>query len=105
GNPVVLEQIMSAKLADYIAMDVKGPLSRYTKYCGATVDPAAIARSIALLIKGNLDYEFRTTVVPALHAAVDWPALGQALTGGRQLYLQAFRAMTPVLRPQLATLG
>jgi len=100
GRPDRLRQLLAEALVDYVAMDVKGPLARYAKYCGGAVSRKPIAESIRLLKEGNVDYEFRTTVVPALHRAQDFEALGQSLGGGRRLVLQPFRPGN-VLSPDL----
>ena len=58
-------------LIDYIAMDVKGPLSSYERWCGTDVDKERIRESIDFILEGRVDYEFRMTVVPFLHHEQD----------------------------------
>ena len=62
----VLYRIIAEKIADYIAMDVKTSLSRYSLACGVGVDASNIVRSIESIKKSNIEHEFRTTCVPLL---------------------------------------
>lgn len=100
GNPAMLQQILNADLVDYVAMDVKGPLDHYERYCGKRIHPFVVKASIALIVQSGVDHEFRTTVVPALHEPSDFAAVGQLVAGGRRLILQAFRP-DYALRPKL----
>ena len=49
-----------------------------------------IRKSIALLINGTVDYEFRTTVVKELHEDADFEAMGQMIRGAKRYFLQCF---------------
>ncbi|MGE9295664.1 MAG: anaerobic ribonucleoside-triphosphate reductase activating protein [Puniceicoccales bacterium] len=91
SNPKVLRRVVQEGLAEYIALDVKGPLARYSKFTGGIRAAEAMQESISLLLHHATAYEFRTTVVPALHRPADFAAVGESLQGGRQLYLQGFR--------------
>lgn len=92
SRPSTLRRILEKVLVDYVAMDVKGPLERYREFCGRDLDAANIAESISLLKHSSIDYEFRTTAVPALHSPDDFSQIGQYLEGGKRLILQAFQA-------------
>jgi pyruvate formate lyase activating enzyme len=59
--PDVLETVIKQKLADYIAMDIKGPAHKYPDIAGTQVDMDCILTSIRLIMDSGLDYEFRTT--------------------------------------------
>lgn len=101
ARPRILRAILAAGLVEYVAMDVKGPLERYHEFCGREGFAEAVAESIDILRAGQTDYEFRTTVVPALHQPHDFAMIGYALEGGRCLILQAFQcgyALTRELR-------
>ncbi|MEO0794643.1 MAG: anaerobic ribonucleoside-triphosphate reductase activating protein [Verrucomicrobiota bacterium] len=96
----ILQTVIEENLVDYVAMDVKGPIDRYEELVGCECDCDAIRRSIQLLKRVAIDYEFRTTVVPALHREADFRKLGELLKGGKRLVLQAFRPHR-VLEPEL----
>ncbi|MEJ2241531.1 MAG: anaerobic ribonucleoside-triphosphate reductase activating protein [Candidatus Bathyarchaeota archaeon] len=70
-NPVILKELIDKKLVNYVAMDIKAPLNEknYSEATGVKIEKNLnkINQSIELLKKSNIDYEFRTTVVPTLH--------------------------------------
>jgi pyruvate formate lyase activating enzyme len=61
-----LGPVQHVQAVDYVAMDVKAPLSTYTVATGVWVDTARIEQSVELLLESGIPCEFRTTVVPGL---------------------------------------
>jgi pyruvate formate lyase activating enzyme len=62
GNkPEVIEEVIASGLADYIAMDIKGPFTKYSKICAVEVDITDIKKSIYLIKNSGIRYQFRTT--------------------------------------------
>ena len=91
GHPRRLGTILSEGLVDYVSMDIKNSPEKYAQTCGlAAVDLAPIRESVRLLMGGETDYEFRTTVVDELHEAADFEAIGRWIAGARRYFLQAF---------------
>ena len=91
GHPDRLEKILSEHLADYVSMDIKNSPEKYAQTVGlACVDLEPIRACAALLMAGETDYEFRTTVVDELHSAADFEAIGAWIAGARRYFLQAF---------------
>jgi pyruvate formate lyase activating enzyme len=97
SNPQMLEEVLEKHLVDYVAVDVKAPLHA-EKYGRATglgnggKISEAVKRSIDLLLNSHeVDYEFRTTVVPNLLDEDDLLAIAEELKGARRYYLQQFR--------------
>ena len=90
-HPQMLETILINGLVDYVAMDIKNSPEKYARTCGLeTIDMEPIYRSVALLMSGETEYEFRTTVVNELHEASDFEAIGEMIAGAKQYFLQAF---------------
>ena len=89
SRPDVLEDLLAAGLVDYVAMDVKAPLARYSELAGVPVDRSAIGRSIRLVRERAPDYEFRTTVAPAL-GFEDITTIAREMSGSRRYVLQRF---------------
>lgn len=89
SRPEVLEDLLAAGLLDYVAMDVKAPLTRYSDFAGVPVDLSAIEESICLVRERAPDYEFRTTVAPGL-VAEDLKEIAVLLAGSRCWFLQPF---------------
>jgi len=102
-RPEVLEGLLAAGLVDAVAMDLKAPLdARYAEVSGVEeVDLDALGRSIALLMAGRVEHEFRTTVVPTLHGEEEIRAMGPEIAGARVWTLQPLEpegALDPALR-------
>ena len=90
-HPELLNAILREGLADYVAMDIKNSPQKYARTAGlAELDLTPIRRSVALLTEGNVDYEFRTTVVDELHDADDFEAIGAWIAGARRWFMQPF---------------
>ena len=90
SRPAVLKSLLRHNLLDYIAMDIKAPLSDYVRVVGAPVDLAGIEESIDLIMRSSLDYEFRTTVVKSLLSPSALEKIGRRIKGARRYVLQKF---------------
>jgi len=91
-RPEVLEALISEGLVDYVAMDIKNSQAKYGRTVGIEgFDLSPIERSIEVLRRGAVDYEFRTTVVRELHSHEDIMAIGRWLSGGEKFFLQPFK--------------
>ncbi|MEA3409733.1 MAG: anaerobic ribonucleoside-triphosphate reductase activating protein [Candidatus Eisenbacteria bacterium] len=92
--PKLLESLIDKELVDYVAMDVKAPLDfdSYSKSAGITDRRTfeKVRDSIDLLMEGRVDYEFRMTVVPALHRASDLQLVAEQVKGARRFVLQNY---------------
>jgi pyruvate formate lyase activating enzyme len=93
-NPEMLKALIDQRLVDYVAMDVKAPLTpeKYSKATGVNTEQllTKVQESIKLLIDSKLDYEFRTTVVPTIHTQEDIQQICQSITGCEKYVLQKF---------------
>ena len=109
SNPDVLGSLISKELLDYIAMDIKAPLSGKKGRAGRQVcrrDPLFrqlrdIRRSIDLILSSGIEHEFRTTVTPGCLEQDDYLNMAKAIKGARKYALQKFvppRALDPDLQ-------
>lgn len=73
----------------FVAMDVKCSLPRYPAFVGFP-NPEPVARSIQLLIAGATPYEFRTTLIEAVHDDDEMHAIGETVRGATGYAVQAF---------------
>ena len=90
-HPDMLKRILDEKLVDYVAMDIKNSEEKYALTCGLeSVDMDKIKESISLLMNGDTDYEFRTTVINEFHEAADFEKMGEMIKGARRYFLQRF---------------
>jgi pyruvate formate lyase activating enzyme len=92
GNrPEVFRSLIEKKLVDYIAMDFKTSLPRYQALVGKWADEKKLQESIDLLKKGDVDYEFRSTLIREIHTPEILGEMAKTMVGAKRLYLQAFR--------------
>lgn len=98
-NPGMLKRLMDEELVDYIAMDIKSPMTKYSQTVSRPVDTRAIRKSIDLLMNSPMPYEFRTTLVKALVTPEDLEEIGREIKGAEKYYLQKF-IPTKILNPQ-----
>lgn len=90
-HPEMLSRILEENLADYIAMDIKNSPEKYALTCGLDrVDMKPIEESVSLLLGGNVEYEFRTTVVREMHDESDFKKIGKWICGAKRYFLQKF---------------
>lgn len=88
--PEMLEKVLPD--LDYVAMDIKAPLEKYSQIVNVDVDTSKSLKSIEILKNGGVDYEFRTTVVKSQLSFEDFEKIGQLIQGAPRYYLQKFVA-------------
>ncbi len=89
--PERLNELISSKLLDYVAMDIKNSKDAYAKSVGLTsFDVSPVEQSVSLLLRGNVDYEFRTTVVRELHKEENIEEIAKWICGAKRYFLQNF---------------
>jgi pyruvate formate lyase activating enzyme len=87
-RPEIIKKLLEENLLDYIAMDIKGPLSRYEEITGVPINTKKIKQSIALIMNSGIDYEFRTTVWRTGFTQQDFLTMLTTISGARHYYLQ-----------------
>jgi pyruvate formate lyase activating enzyme len=85
-RPDVLGECLG--LVDYVAMDVKTVPGRSVELGGGS--PDALLESIGRLLEGDVDYEFRCTVVPGFVDKGAVLEMGRAVSGARRFVFQQF---------------
>ena len=99
--PDELKKLIEKKLIDYIAVDIKAPKNKYEKLTGRKIDIKDIQKTIDILQKSSIDYEFKTTIIPKLLTKKDILEIGKWLKGSKKYYLQQFKNEMPVLSDEL----
>jgi len=91
SNPDILKDLVKCGLLDYVAMDIKNSPKNYPKTSGIeTLDFAKINESIHFLMNGEVDYEFRTTLIKEFHSEEDIKLIAKLVQGAHKYYLQKF---------------
>ena len=86
--PDVLRQLLDEGLLDYVAMDIKAPLEKYS-LVGFT-DTDAIRSSVALLESSGVEHEYRTTCPKTILRPEDFPQMAAIIGPSAKWYLQTF---------------
>jgi len=95
--PDKLKELIDEKLVDYIAMDVKAPKSKYDSLSGVKADIKKIEKSIEIIKKSGIDYEFKTTFAPGLLGKKDMVDIAKWLKDAKKFYLQQFKNDFPLV--------
>lgn len=89
-NPNMLTELIDANLIDYVAMDIKAPINKYSNVVCTSVNEINIMESIDILKTSDIPSEFRTTVVKSQLSVEDFEAIGNMVKGCEKYYLQRF---------------
>lgn len=96
-DPKILTMLLEQNLLDYIAMDIKAPLEKYSKVANISVDIDKIKESINIIKSSDIDNEFRTTVCKELLSTGDILSIGEYIRGAKRYTIQNFRDSDTVL--------
>ena len=100
SNPELLSEIVKNKLVDRVAMDIKNAPEEYARTIGLkSFDIAPVERSKEMLLRGDIDYEFRTTVVKGLHTKESLIGAAKWIEGAKEYYLQQFKDSGNLILP------
>ena len=101
SNPHLLKEILDAKLVDRVAMDIKNSPELYPETVGIEgFDIINVEKSKNLLLSGNVEYEFRTTVVKGLHTKESLIGAARWIEGAKEYYLQQFKDSGNLILPE-----
>ncbi|UCD03724.1 MAG: anaerobic ribonucleoside-triphosphate reductase activating protein [Candidatus Woesearchaeota archaeon] len=89
SQPKILEKLLKEKLLDFVAMDIKSDFDSYKNATGVNVNKENILKSINLLKKSKIQYEFRITAVPKLIKKTELKKISK-LVRGSKVVLQQF---------------
>ena len=89
--PEKLKYLIDNGLVDYVAMDIKNSKEKYAETIGLKeYDLSNVEKSVAILLEGRVEYEFRTTIVAEYHTTQDIVAIGNWIKGAKRYFLQNF---------------
>ena len=81
SKPEVIKAAVEQKLVDYIAMDLKAPLEKYSLITGVEHEPHALQQSMDIIRQSGLPYEFRTTYDKEVLTDADIKAISDMVQG------------------------
>ena len=80
-KPEVLQKAIERQLVDFVAMDLKAPLEKYSLITGVEFDPKIIQKSMDMIVASGLPYEFRTTYDKEVLTDEDIQAISDSVQG------------------------
>lgn len=94
-NFEMLRNLIKKRLVDYVAVDIKHDFIFWKWYeiTGGVLTKELfenVKKSIKFLLKGKVNYEFRTTLVKEFHKKEDIVAVCKKIKGARVYFLQNF---------------
>jgi len=89
-TPGLLEKVIETGSVDFISMDIKTSLEteKYSKAAGIKVDIEKIKKSIQILLKTEIDYEFRTTWISKFVSFEDIFEISSFILPAQAYYIQ-----------------
>jgi pyruvate formate lyase activating enzyme len=90
-NPQIIKKLINDQLIDYLAMDIKNSPNKYSLTVQKKINFQNIKKSIEIIKKSPIQYEFRTTIIPRLHDQKSITQIGKLLHLSKNFYLQQFR--------------
>ena len=102
--PNIVKKVLRRRLVSYIAVDFKASFNQYEKTVNAICNIESYKKTVELIVKSGINYEFRTTVHPDLISESEIVEIATYLKeiGVRKYVLQKFqygRALDKSLAP------
>jgi pyruvate formate lyase activating enzyme len=88
-----VKRLIQDGLLDYVAIDIKHVLHRYHEAVGAQQPDEFFynyQKILQLLLEGNIEYEYRTTIIKGMHNLEDIELMAQYIRGAKHYYLQNY---------------
>ena len=90
-KPHVLERLIKKNLLDYAAIDIKTSPEKYPYLTNSDTDFSRIIESFDIVRASGIDYEARTTCIPAFVTMEDLASIRESIGPVKQYYLQQFQ--------------
>jgi len=92
SRPGVIKALLDGNYVDFIAMDIKAPLSRLPELTGTVSHARQIRLAISLIAASGVDHLFRTTDVKPLLSSEDHRSIKELVPPGSLHVVQPFVA-------------
>ncbi len=89
-HPDLVQELLDAKLIDYLAMDLKHRWEKYETVArsGGSKTIENCQRTFGIIQNSGIDHEFRTTVFPGGHTEEDFVEMVSYLKEGEKYFIQ-----------------
>ena len=89
----IVQRMVNDGILDYVAVDLKHAMYSYTSAVGLEQNSSfflSYEKLLQFLLEGNIDYEYRTTVIKGMHTAADIESMTHYIRGAKHYYLQNY---------------
>lgn len=90
-DPYILHYLVSQRLIDYVAMDIKTNAKHWWDLTQNNENYANYKKTIDYVLQWNIEYEFRTTIIKNHHTEEIFTDMMQDIIGAKKYYLQNYR--------------
>lgn len=91
-DPEKTKELIDRGLVDYIAMDIKNEIWKFSDLAWVNLDEKPYLESIKILLNSNINYEFRTTVIKWIHTEKTIENISKYISWAKAYYLQNYRS-------------
>lgn len=91
-SPKMIKYLLENKLVDYIAMDIKNEVWKFSESAWVKLNEKPYLESIKLILNSNIDYEFRTTVIKWVHNPNIIENITKYISWAKAYYLQNYKS-------------
>lgn len=91
-DPEIIKKLIDEKLIDYIAMDIKDEIWKFSEISWVQINEGPYLETIKILLESNIDYEFRTTVIKWIHTKQSIENITKYISWAKSYYLQNYRS-------------
>jgi len=89
-SPKIIKKLIKKGLVDYIAMDIKHEIWKFSISAGIQIDETPYLESIKVIMDSDIDYEFRTTVIKWVHDENTIENITKYIEGSKKYFLQNY---------------
>lgn len=101
SSPDVLKKVIEGGFVDFVAMDIKSPLEKYSKVSGLNINTDNIKESLNIILNSPVDHLFRTTVLKPFLDFDDFVSINDLVKDARRYVLQEFSYQNDILDSSL----
>lgn len=91
-SPEMIRYLLDNKLVDYIAMDIKNEIWKFSESAWVELNEKPYLESIKLILDSNIDYEFRTTIIKGIHNKGIIENITKYIKWAKAYYLQNYKS-------------
>lgn len=90
----IVKRMVEDNILDYVAVDLKHTIYNYHLATGTKQSNGffySYDQLLQFLLKGNVEYEYRVTLIKGMHHAEDIETMAHMIRGAKHLYLQNYK--------------